>query len=704
MRLTTISIWQRVGLSIAMGMLGLMLWGTSTWASTRIGDDLEFQAWFRTRNTFQTDGKEHFDWVQWRNEGFVWFIDNGLVKKGTLQGTGISIPFVEDAQLSARFRLRVDPVYYLRDHYKHIYDSDHQKDFAVPERDFRDLYVDLSHGEVGPGRLTTRWGYQQIVWGESDLYRSLDIINPLRIDQNFSIGEKFDEFRYPILAVKSFYDIGNVGESFSNVGIESFYSPRWTTTNHNLLLENGWRIEQQERGCVGPGGEFVAYSPENCAHAKYFMPMRPPWLGNRRMANPWSLFRVGPVARTESPDFACARQRCAPDVAGDRTSIIYDIMKGNGTHHGRGTNLGLNNAAGARIVGTTWFGAQFSLNYIWLPTIWGDGGEFPNKPASLVYSDNPADNPAGSFEEGLRQCLSESGKSSTRKTRSPASSITLKGADLLGYNWPTRRLDAKGNPLPSADQPQAARTDSTICAFTPKHTYRQTHVIGFSGTYNDFDYTGAVLRMEESLSTSEFMNRYPASYGIAHADSKGRTLFHPQPVWRSMIGFDLFQALSHYPGMGWTRHMPGDIGTQASFLSFQYLMKYNPATSNTFCTWNNAVGIGPSAPADLATGPARPAQSGCRENHWNHFFTLGFSGQGYFKSKLEQRLAIAFEPRGQQWLLYGQWWWRNFYSLPVDLSMGTSWFPSSRFDNSWTILNYFTNRNLLWFEATYYIL
>jgi len=64
---------------------------------------------------------------------------------------------------------------------------------------------------------------------------------------------------------------------------------------------------------------------------------------------------------------------------------------------------------------------------------------------------------------------------------------------------------------------------------------------------------------------------------------------------------------------------------------------------------------------------------------------------------------MAFEPRGQQWLLYGQWWWRNFWSLPIDLSMGTSWFPGSRMDNSWTLLNYFTNRNLLWFEGTYYL-
>ena len=88
MRLKATSIWQRTWLSIGFGLFGLVLWGTSTWASTRVGDDMEFQAWYRTRNTFQTDS-QHFDWVQWRNEGFVWFIDNGLVKNGTLQGTGL---------------------------------------------------------------------------------------------------------------------------------------------------------------------------------------------------------------------------------------------------------------------------------------------------------------------------------------------------------------------------------------------------------------------------------------------------------------------------------------------------------------------------------------------------------------------------------------------------------------------------------------
>src|SRR5262249_20127320 len=146
------------------------------------------------------------------------------------------------------------------------------------------------------------------------------------------------------------------------------------------------------------------------------------------------------------------------------------------------------------------------------------------------------------------------------------------------------------------------------------------------------------------------------------------------PVWRSMVGFDLAQSLSSYHGLGWTRNLPGQIGTQQSFLSFQWLMSYwFEGLSNNMCNWNFAQGIGPSDPQD--GNPKRGAFSGCRPNHFNHFFTLGFSGNGYFRSKLEQRLAVALEPRGRQWLLYGQWWWRDFLSMPVDLSFGTSWFP-----------------------------
>src|SRR5262249_40835309 len=284
---------------------------------------------------------------------------------------------------------------------------------------------------------------------------------------------------------------------------------------------------------------------------------------------------------------ACATHRCASDVANDRISVIYEIMKGKGTHHMRGTNIdGLNNAFGGRLIGTTYNNLNFSLDYIHLPYIWGDGRELVNKPPLLVYGDN-VPGAAGTFREGLEQCLSPSGKSSTRKTPRVAGAIQLVGSDLRGYDWPQRRLDAPGNLLPNAKQPQAGRLPVTLCALGPRHTVRYTNVIGFTGTYNDFDYTGAVWRLEESLSTDEYMNRYPQGYGVEGDRSHGgRTLFHPQPVWRSMVGFDLFQSLASYRGMGWARHLPGQMGTQASFLSFHWLMKDTPATPHHILGWD----------------------------------------------------------------------------------------------------------------------
>ena len=111
----------------------------------------------------------------------------------------------------------------------------------------------------------------------------------------------------------------------------------------------------------------------------------------------------------------------------------------------------------------------------------------------------------------------------------------------------------------------------------------------------------------------------------------------------------------------------------------------------------------PANPND-PLAPKRDAVRGCKTQRWNNLFTIALAGNGYFRGKLEQRLAIAYEPRGHQELFFGQWWWREFMSLPVDLSMGTAWFTGSRMENSWTLLNYFAGRDLVWFEATYYIL
>ena len=66
-----ITLGRRIVLSLFLGTLGLVLWGSTVWASTRLAPGIEIQAWYRMRHTFQTDS-DHFEWVQWRNEGFIW--------------------------------------------------------------------------------------------------------------------------------------------------------------------------------------------------------------------------------------------------------------------------------------------------------------------------------------------------------------------------------------------------------------------------------------------------------------------------------------------------------------------------------------------------------------------------------------------------------------------------------------------------------
>jgi len=198
---------------VSMFVLCLMQVAT-VWGSTRIGN-AEMQMWYRTRNTFHTNGGENVNWVQWRNEVFFWFVYDRFVDNGKILGQDkLEIPWVKNATFNARYRFRADPIYSIRKHFGNIYDDEEKEDFIFPENGFRDLFMDLDFGQVGVGSLSIRVGNQQIVWGESDLYRSIDIINPLRIDQNQGAGEKFDEFRTPIWAVKALYNIGVVGSWF----------------------------------------------------------------------------------------------------------------------------------------------------------------------------------------------------------------------------------------------------------------------------------------------------------------------------------------------------------------------------------------------------------------------------------------------------------------------------------------------------------
>src|SRR5713101_2550583 len=180
-----------------------------TWGSTRIGN-AEIQIYYAQQQAFEYDDGEYgIDWVQFRNELRAKLTYSKLIDHHVLLDK-VHVPFLERADVQADYQFRFDPVYLIRQRYRRLFTHETAQNFIFPENGFRELYADLNFGQVGPGFLSARIGRQQVVWGESDLFRSLDVINPLKFDQN-SLGEKFDDLRIPLWIAKFLYNVGDVG-------------------------------------------------------------------------------------------------------------------------------------------------------------------------------------------------------------------------------------------------------------------------------------------------------------------------------------------------------------------------------------------------------------------------------------------------------------------------------------------------------------
>ncbi|HSQ01160.1 MAG TPA: DUF1302 family protein [Candidatus Dormibacteraeota bacterium] len=88
------------------------------------------------------------------------------------------------------------------------------------ENTLREAYVDLDFAEVP---LSFRLGRQQVIWGESDQFRLMDIINP--IDTTWHLQqEPWDKLRIPLWLVKGIWDMGDLGP-ISNAFTEVVWNP-----------------------------------------------------------------------------------------------------------------------------------------------------------------------------------------------------------------------------------------------------------------------------------------------------------------------------------------------------------------------------------------------------------------------------------------------------------------------------------------------
>lgn len=651
--------WAVPCLTLLVGLIG---WPVVVSATTRVGNS-EIQLVYEQQHTFQSNGGDDLEWVQWRNEVRVEYTYDSLVNNGRLFDQ-VTIPFIRKADFSLIYRARFDPAYLVRDKYENIFDDELRSNFEIPENEFREIFLDTDFGEVFGHKLSMRLGRQQIVWGESDLFRSLDIINPLRIDQNGLIGEAFEDYRTPIWAIKFLYDIGNVGSYFSNVGIEALYSPRWRPISNDILVDEAWRMGLLTPERLGP---------------RAFRPQRPSF-GGRKFDHPWDAVRIGPNQHRDASDFGCVTPGCRADAPGERLTFLYNIEKANGRHHFHGTRPDETSMGGVRILGKAFDNFDFTLNYLFkrseaVDTLdvqdsftFVDGVGLVPRP-DTIYGDfgpGPGLDPVGDFETGLHRCLVE------RKA------TFLTGADLRGYD--------------TNDNPNDDRAPITVCA-RPYQRFPWTHVMGFTVTYNDFDYTGAVFRLEQSYSTKEARWQRPAFVNPqkpAPTLAEQRRFFNTDgkvntPVWRSMIGFDLVQSLSSFPGMGWARALPGELGTQQTFFTAQFLTRYNVGRNSNLLAAHTT-----DALAD-------------RVQRWENLATFSTSGF-YFKGKLEPLLAFAYEVNTRFPLLYVQSFWHGLYFKNLDVLGGVIWYMGSKNAGSENILNHYADRDTIFLRAIYYLL
>lgn len=656
----------RASLKHALRLLiigGLVCLPALAGATTRVGNS-EIQLVYEMQQTmqFKGDPTNNAEWVQWRNELRLEYGYEDLVEDGKLFSQ-YEVPFIHKADFSLTYRGRFDPVYLVRDKYDKLYNKHQTRHFTVPENDIREINLDTDFGDVFGHKLSMRFGRQQIVWGESDLFRSIDIVNPLRIDQNGFVGEAFEDFRTPIWAIKFLYDIGNVGTVLSNVGWETFYTPRWRPGTNHLLLEGGWDLQYRNPDLYTPDGNGN-WSNSLGPNKKY-----------GRVRNPWSLFRVGPNAKTDTPDYGCNNRRCAPNVANDRVSFIYNI-KGS-AHQIRGTKWE-NSMVGTRILGKAFDNFDFTLNYLFkradaaAQVYWNDAFDRSQPGTDALRPDFPIflnRNAGGSIDQEnafFDRCMRQN------------KAAFLVGGDVYGYN--------------SDADPNNDRSGS-FCLPTG-HWYPWTHVIGFTTTYNDFDYTGAVFRLEQSWSTNEPRNfsvrnsmaqlrlhDFQDEFGndcagtCPNSRALGKHSKTGSAVWRSMAGFDLLRT------WGW---LPGFLGKDQMFLTGQQLITYQNDNRPT------ALHPVTNAPFD-------------RVSRWEQLYTL--SGSGFFlRGKLEPLWAYAYSVNAKQHLILLQAFWHGLYFDNLDLFAGMALYPGSRFQSDASLLNYYADRDTAWIRLQYFIL
>src|SRR6185369_6199471 len=304
-RCNRLTLWGKRGaLGILLYLLGIAL-APTTHATMKYGP-LELSGSVDSQSLFRSAEIDDWQWVQNRNTALIrvdydWFQDGNFVDR-------LQVPFIKRSKLYLLYRVVYDSFWDIapggRQKGVSAYDdmiggpiSGHDIGETAPagrfppgslcpdgatapcpkqglytrtnrtardgfkfENRMREAYIDLALTQLP---LSFRLGRQQVIWGESDQFRLMDVINP--IDTTWHLQqEEWDKLRIPLWLVKTIWDMGDLGP-ISNAFTEIVWNPGdYQPGNKVEFLPAPWAV-----GVANPvrAGQIQVADPNSPASA-----------------------------------------------------------------------------------------------------------------------------------------------------------------------------------------------------------------------------------------------------------------------------------------------------------------------------------------------------------------------------------------------------------------------------------------------------
>ena len=186
----------------------MTIWSGYAIAIIDVTENIELEGYVKAQNVIREQSLGSSELIMQRNtvqlEGKYYFLKDGKAFGRFNAGR------LEEATLTIIGRSVYDSVFDHRDSFKDLDDFNGSN--------IREVFVDLV---IPP--FSFRVGRQQVVWGETDNFRALDILNPIDLSWHWS-QEPWEDIRIPLWMVRGIYDIGKIGP-FEETFIESVWIP-----------------------------------------------------------------------------------------------------------------------------------------------------------------------------------------------------------------------------------------------------------------------------------------------------------------------------------------------------------------------------------------------------------------------------------------------------------------------------------------------